>query len=235
MRRNVKYRMTLCDLVIVLAAIMGPGVPGAIPGPPAAHAVETPTYTYGWAPSPTADEQGNPLAPAVAYEVWVEREGEEPARVATVVADTTYTLECEAGETYRIRVCGVDELGRVSEPSPWSDPLVIPLVTGAPDALDLPPATAATLAPAYPNPFNPSTRLRYAVPEDLPAGAPVRLQILDVRGGRICELPVERTPGWHEVQWLGRDASGQSVASGVYLAQLVCGRQRSVTRLTLTK
>ena len=187
------------------------------------------TYTYQWEASALEDNDGMPLAPVDHYEVWIEVNQDDPVQVATVEDGTTYTLTAEPGSSYRVRVCAIDTLGRCSDPSEWSDPLVIPRTTDVPDV------TVADLAPAYPNPFNPSTTLRYAVPTDLAAGAPVRLRIHDARGALVRELDVDRSAGWHTVQWQGRDRRGQSVASGTYLALYTCGDTQTVTRLTLLK
>jgi len=71
---------------------------------------------------------------------------------------------------------------------------------------------------AQPNPFNPSTRLRF----ELPATAPVTLRVLDVRGRVVTVLldAAPRAAGQHAVLWDGRDTSGKPQASGVYLAEL---------------
>ena len=68
----------------------------------------------------------------------------------------------------------------------------------------------------YPNPFNPSTTLRY----HLPQAADVDLSIFNVQGLRV-QLLVQayQTRGDYEVQWDSR-ASGAAVASGVYFAKL---------------
>ncbi len=66
----------------------------------------------------------------------------------------------------------------------------------------------------YPNPFNPSTTLRYQLAED----AHVRLTIYDVMGREVVTLvQTEKSAGDYSVQWNGRDASDKPVASGVYL------------------
>ena len=73
------------------------------------------------------------------------------------------------------------------------------------------------LLPAFPNPFNPSTVIRYALPE----GSFVRLEVYDVLGRRVRELVRDRqSAGWHSVVWDGRDEFGRKVGSGVYLCRL---------------
>ena len=72
----------------------------------------------------------------------------------------------------------------------------------------------------YPNPFNASTVLRFA----LAAPADLRIAVYNVAGQRLRQLVEGPAPaGVHEVAWDGRDDSGASVASGVYLAVMEAG------------
>ncbi len=88
------------------------------------------------------------------------------------------------------------------------------LPTSAPEVL---PATAM-LYQNWPNPFNPTTTIRYDVPR---GGSEVTLAIFDVRGTRIVELVNEhKAAGAHRVQWNGLTAQGQQVATGVYFLRL---------------
>lgn len=76
---------------------------------------------------------------------------------------------------------------------------------------------AAALLPNAPNPFNPSTLLRY----ELSLPSPVRLEIFDLAGRRVRSLVHAEQPiGQHRVLWDGRDAIGARVASGIYMVRL---------------
>lgn len=99
--------------------------------------------------------------------------------------------------------------------------------TVANEVLDEQPTTYQLL-PNYPNPFNPTTTLRFA----LPARDDVTLEIFNVTGARVATLLQNRSyvAGTHEVVW---DASG--VPSGVYLARLQAGGQIHTTKMTLLK
>ena len=86
------------------------------------------------------------------------------------------------------------------------------------------------LYPAFPNPFNPSTVIRY----DLAVSGAVRLLIYAVNGQRIRTLVAAiQSPGAYQVQWDGRDDRGAVMGSGVYLSELRVGAQRRVQRLVL--
>lgn len=88
------------------------------------------------------------------------------------------------------------------------------------------------LAPACPNPFNPSTRIRFRAP----AGQVVECRLLDVRGRRVVELYRGVASGdWQEVDWDGRSAAGGPAASGVYLVQVKAGEQTRRQRIVLAK
>jgi hypothetical protein len=70
----------------------------------------------------------------------------------------------------------------------------------------------------YPNPFNPSTMVQFALPE----GAPVKLMVFDLQGKELSRLVdgyIEA--GRHEILWNGKSAAGYRLPSGVYLTRLV--------------
>lgn len=84
----------------------------------------------------------------------------------------------------------------------------------------------------YPNPFNPSTTVRF----ELAKAAPVRLDLFDARGRLVKSLARgDRAAGRHEVAWDGRDAAGRACAAGVYLARLEAAGQITTARLLLVR
>ncbi|MCC7265347.1 MAG: tandem-95 repeat protein, partial [Candidatus Latescibacteria bacterium] len=88
------------------------------------------------------------------------------------------------------------------------------------------------LSANYPNPFNPSTTLRY----DLDNLQEVRLTIYNAMGQQVRVLVDQaQGPGSYEVQWDGRDGSGQLVASGFYLYRLQAGDQVAVQKMLFAK
>lgn len=98
----------------------------------------------------------------------------------------------------------------------------------------LPPAFEAfALEQNFPNPFNPTTTVRFSVP----AGADhVGLRIVSV-DGRVVRTLVdgEVGPGPHSRVWDGTDDRGESVASGVYFMRLEAGGEVSTRKITLLK
>ncbi|MDO9171769.1 MAG: FlgD immunoglobulin-like domain containing protein [bacterium] len=81
-----------------------------------------------------------------------------------------------------------------------------------------PPMTAAgCLRPSAPNPFNPSTTLRF----ELDRAGRVELEIFDLAGRRVRTLVRRGFPaGTHAVEWDGCDGGGSALPSGVYLVRL---------------
>jgi len=83
-----------------------------------------------------------------------------------------------------------------------------------------------------PNPFNPSTTIRYAVGG---TGA-VTLRVYDVAGHLVRTLvDAQRSPGTYEARWDGRDERGRGVASGVYFYRLRAGDFSQTRRMVLLK
>ncbi len=89
------------------------------------------------------------------------------------------------------------------------------------------------LAAAYPNPFNASVQIPFAVWQ---ANTLVALTVHDVLGRTIRTLasgPV--AAGRHVLHWDGRNAAGERVGNGAYLVQLRAGGQRAVGKVLLIK
>jgi FlgD Ig-like domain len=93
---------------------------------------------------------------------------------------------------------------------------------GKPASLDA--SRAGTNAPprtlsvsAYPNPFNPSTTIRYT----LPASGRARIDVFDASGARVRALVNREQPaGVFTAHWDGRDDAGRRAASGIYFARI---------------
>lgn len=190
---------------------------------PAVAAAETVPIDFHWSPP----DDG---APVYLYVVYAAQ-GDDDFRFHDVSYDTTYVLEAELGVEYRIRVSGVTQSGLEGEPSLPSDTVFLP--DSQPD--DGGPPPVSEIGSNYPNPFNPETTIRYGLPDDLAPGSPVLLELYDVRGQRVKVFDAERTPGWHEAHWDGRDDRGDLQPSGHYILRLQAGGHVSTWKMTMVK
>ncbi len=102
-------------------------------------------------------------------------------------------------------------------------------------ATDAAPLEAAMkLHPAYPNPFNPKTNIRF----ELAADEQVTLTVVSPMGRvhRTLLAGELRGAGTHEISFDGKDDAGQRLASGVYFAMLnIGGSESQLAKLTLLK
>jgi len=70
----------------------------------------------------------------------------------------------------------------------------------------------------YPNPFNPSTTIKFSIHND----SKIKLMIYNIKGQKIKTLAEnEFSQGSHSIIWNGDDNSGESVSSGLYLYKLI--------------
>ena len=84
----------------------------------------------------------------------------------------------------------------------------------------------------YPNPFNPSTNVKF----ELPRPGRTKLSIYDVRGRLVKVLMDEDMPAAvHTVTWDGSNSRGQRVASGTYYLRLTSGDHKAVHKMMLIK
>jgi len=77
--------------------------------------------------------------------------------------------------------------------------------------------SAYSLGEAYPNPFNPVTRIEFALPE---AGL-ASLKVFNIMGQQVATLVNQQlSAGRHTVRWDATNEAGLKVASGLYVYQL---------------
>ena len=90
--------------------------------------------------------------------------------------------------------------------------------------------TKMALYPAYPNPFNPTTTIRFDIPENEIQNS-VTLNIYDLRG-RLVETLAKGAmlPGRYSMKW-----HANQYASGMYFARLVYGEKVKTQKILLLK
>jgi len=87
----------------------------------------------------------------------------------------------------------------------------------------------------YPNPFNPTTAIKYALPIDK-NNYFVTLKIYDALG-RLVKTLVElnQASGSYQVIWDGRDMNGRTVTSGIYFYTIQAGDFRMTKKMVLIR
>jgi len=100
--------------------------------------------------------------------------------------------------------------------------------TSTPDT----PALVTRLRGAAPNPFNPSTQIRFSLASEGHA----RLTVHDARGRLVAVVGDQRfAAGDHAVSWNGTDDGGRRLGSGVYFARLEADGVTRTDKLMLVK
>ncbi|HMB89503.1 MAG TPA: fibronectin type III domain-containing protein [Rhodothermales bacterium] len=151
---------------------------------------------------------------------------------STVFDDATLTTTSqeisglEEGTTYYWRVRGSNAAGN----GPWTDARLFTTMTSDNTAVErvgvgIPEHFA--LEANYPNPFNPETRISYAVPTT----AHVRLAVYDALGREVAVLVNEgQVAGHYETTF-----EGSGLPSGVYLYRITAGTFSETRRMLLLK
>jgi photosystem II stability/assembly factor-like uncharacterized protein len=117
------------------------------------------------------------------------------------------------GDVRSLAICGGDLYAGASLGGVWRRPLSEIITGAASTRVDVPEGLA--LYQNFPNPFNPSTTIKF----ELPKASVVQLSVLDILGREVSVLVNERrNAGVHEVTF---DATG--LASGVYFYRLATG------------
>jgi len=184
---------------------------------------------------------------------------EEPT--ATVTTGTSYSPTFfEDNTVYQWRVVAYNSNGDgVSSPT-WT--FTVGFIVSDEDVVDVPMATG--LIGNYPNPFNPSTSIRFTVSNSplkrggreadgvfsnsptswrgagvVESGAGsthVIIEVFNVRGQLVRTLVNDVFPaGEYSVTWNGKDDSGNAVGSGMYMYRMRAGEYTSVKRMVLMK
>ena len=84
----------------------------------------------------------------------------------------------------------------------------------------------------YPNPFNPTTTIRY----ELAQPGAVELRIFDVQGRELATLVNQpQSPGAYQVFWNGETSSGSKASAGTYFYSLRLNGSEETRSLLLLK
>jgi len=94
------------------------------------------------------------------------------------------------------------------------------------------PIDSFVLVQNFPNPFNPSTTIRYG----LPNRSMVSVVIYDVSGKVVRTFhPELKSAGWHEQVWKGKDNGDETIGTGIYFARLTTGEHTQTIKMLYLK
>ncbi|KAA3598110.1 MAG: T9SS C-terminal target domain-containing protein [Calditrichaeota bacterium] len=92
--------------------------------------------------------------------------------------------------------------------------------------------TEYSLHQNFPNPFNPSTTIKF----ELPKSKLVNLSIYNTKGQLVRNLLSKKLEaGFHSINWNGTDTFGNLVSSGVYFYKIEAGSFRKIQKMTFLK
>ncbi|MBT3180712.1 MAG: T9SS type A sorting domain-containing protein [Candidatus Marinimicrobia bacterium] len=124
-------------------------------------------------------------------------------------------LQLTENYTYSYYVSATDDIEQESTPSNFTIAYVP--VNGMPKTVGNPLPLEYAFHLAYPNPFNPTTTMKF----DLPFESNVTLNIYNVMGQLVRTIEIDNIKaGFHQVQWKGITNNGQKVPSGMYIVRM---------------
>lgn len=141
--------------------------------------------------------------------------------VINKTSNNPFVLTAPSAGTYTVNA------GYKNPSKEWGSTSAVINVTGVDESLiDFNP-TDFKLFNNYPNPFNPSTKIRYAIPQS----AFTSLKVYSITGKEVAVLVNEhKTPGVYEINF---DAS--ELSNGVYFYKLQSGSFSDVKKMILMK
>ncbi|MFQ5583268.1 MAG: FlgD immunoglobulin-like domain containing protein, partial [Calditrichia bacterium] len=84
----------------------------------------------------------------------------------------------------------------------------------------------------YPNPFNPTTTIKYGIPET----GNVSVVVYNTLGQKVRTLVSgNQEAGYYEVIWDGTNNIGQNVGSGIFFYRVESNGQAAVRKMILMK
>ena len=154
---------------------------------------------------------------AMSYQLWRSSTGEafqiDGAQVQFFDSNSGDLIEAQPFEAYGTAVAAINvTTTSVSEQQP------IP--------------NSYALHQNHPNPFNPTTRISYELPE----ATVVDLVIFDLQGNLVKQLVNGRqNVGRYEMEWNGRNNQGIRVVSGIYFYRLTSEKFMATKKMILAK
>lgn len=171
------------------------------------------TVTVTWNTSPEPD--------VIGYKLYYGTASRHYNSMITIGNRTEYTFGDLTGmDVVYVAVTAVDSAGNESG---YSRELAIEMKQAA---------AQFRLGDAFPNPFNPDTKIPFYLPSDMD----IDLRVYDLLGRQVAVLANgPRSAGDYTVVWDGKDADGRPVANGPYFIRLRVGKFSMGKRVLLLK
>ena len=153
--------------------------------------------------------------------------GVEQSTISYELIDITFEdVDLIRNVEYSYRLSAYDYAGNQSG---FTEPVIAILL--ATDQSDVIPEVF-TLHQNFPNPFNPTTQIRY----DLPENSYVSITIYDLMGKRVKSLVNSiQDPGYRSIHWNATNDLGQPVSAGMYIYTIQAGEFRKTKKMVLLK
>jgi hypothetical protein len=130
----------------------------------------------------------------------------------------SFTDSPSGGTTFSYRLKQIDVGGSYK----YYDPITVNLAA----------SNEPQLLQNSPNPFNPSTTIKFYIPNT----SDVSIKIYDILGREVNTLINQQTTaGYHIVYWNGKNRRGENVSSGIYLYRLTAGSFSETKKMNLLK
>ncbi len=167
---------------------------------------------------------------AVSYEILISQNIDfvDTAYHYANVSDTFIIISPEHNPTYHWKV----KANSYCSWSEWSTIRIIQTPTGIAEIQSDNLPAEFGLTQNFPNPFNPATNIRFA----LPRLSDVTLDIYNIEGRRVKRLvDGQYSAGVYNVTWDGQNEQGNDVATGVYFYRLEAGEYVASKKMILLK
>jgi len=179
--------------------------------------------------SATETEVIGSAVPLATVEIFSDQDGQGALYEGTVTADGSGKWVFSKPEGLAgpyVTATATDTSGNTSEFS--NSVYIVPEKVEQEKALP----KAFALYPAYPNPFNAETMIRYTLPKSVN----IRLSVYNSLGREIRTLVAEDQPaGYYTVRWDGKDEQGRAMPSGVYVYTLQAGEFVQMRKMVLVR
>ncbi len=151
------------------------------------------------------------------YKTHVDLQGQGDTSSRTEYSFTDKTIASEANYTYRLSDVSIE--GKKN---------VVASTSVQVEALP----TTTQLFAAYPNPFNPSTTVRYQLSKE----TDVEISVYNTLGSHIKTLYCShQSAGSYQVDWNGTDEAGNNIPTGTYLIRMQTGQGTQTQKVLLVK